>query len=794
MSGRARVAIYAGIATLAASSALSAVFQGFVWVWPIIGAVAMVVLVSELVRWSPIPSGLAPLLAAGMVTCYLVWIYAGDSAIGGIVPNGPAMRALGDTARSGFHDIRTLGTPVPGHRGLVLIATVGIAAVALVVDLLAVTMRRAALAGLPLLAVFALSTSVAKHGAGWVPFVIGTAGYLGLLLADSRERFSRWGRPLGFDRESRPRFTWSDQDVMPSPLSVMGRRIGLAAIGIGVVVPLLIPGLRGGVPHGSGNGLGLGGSGNRTAQTVNPIVTVGAELTSTASRNLLLVRTSDPSPGYLRLTALDRFDGTTFSPSTLQEPPQAEVSNGIQAPPTTGRQQTAQISVQDLATPWLPVPQQVEQVQVQGDWRYDPVSNTIFSARDNTQGKVYSVVSVTPQPTAAQLEQATTSAPGLSAFTALPGSISAGVRQLTARVTEKATTPFDKALAIQRFLTSSPFTYTLHPASGGPDPLGDFLLRTHAGFCQQYASAMAVMARLVGIPARVAVGFTRGDQQPDGTWLIKSGDAHAWPELYFSGYGWLPFEPTPRADGQAVQPSYTTQPVSQGKGKTSKPGSTSGAGGKSTPANPFAKNQHLDNSADANGGRTVPAAPAAAHHSHQTRATVGWVALGLALVALIAPSIARVVSRRRRWRQAQTPAERATAAWEELRASAIDTRAGWIDGLTPRATARVLRAEAPGLATAELRALDRVVDAVQRAWYSPNRAGLRADTLEDDVADIRAAMLAESSWRERFVLRTWPRSTLRTAAAGVGRLGELLDAVDLGAARLRARLRPRAAH
>src|SRR5439155_506436 len=79
-----------------------------------------------------------------------------------------------------------------------------------------------------------------------------------------------------------------------------------------------------------------------------------------------------------------------------------------------------------------------------------------------------------------------------------------------------------------------------------------------------FAAAMTVLARIERIPARVAVGFTRGDKQADGTWLVKSHDAHAWPELYFTGYGWLPFEPTPRGDGQAIAPTFTQAGSSTG--------------------------------------------------------------------------------------------------------------------------------------------------------------------------------------------------------------------------------------
>jgi hypothetical protein len=113
--------------------------------------------------------------------------------------------------------------------------------------------------------------------------------------------------------------------------------------------------------------------------------------------------------------------------------------------------------------------------------------------------------------------------------------------------------------------------------------------------------------------------------------------------------------------------------------------------------------------------------------------------------------------------------------------------------LTPRATARVLRAESAGLDAADVAALDRIVAAVQRAWYARDTSRVVADDLEEDVEALRHAMVAEVSPGERLMLRLWPRSVLQDARTAIGRLVSVLDAIDLAGARLRARLRPHAA-
>jgi len=614
---------------------------------------------------------------------------------------------------------------------------------------------------------------------------------LWLLLADSRDRLSRWGRPMGgVQGPSRLRFSWSDDDVMPAPLSVMSRRIGLSAIAIGVIVPLLIPGLHGGIPHG-GSGLGIG-NGSSTKFTVNPIVTIRGQLTSSITKTVMAVSTNDPDPGYLRMTSLDRFDGTSFSPSTLQEGVEAQVSRGINSPIVDGPVRSVQVAIGNLDVPWLPLPVQVKSVAVAGDWRYDPGSNTVFSARTNTDGLTYTAQFVHPNPTASQLNQAVAPDPAMRPYLDLP-KMPQSVIDLTNQITADARTPFARALAIQDFLNDpQKFHYDLTvPATGSTNALADFLLKTRRGFCQQFASAMAVMARIAGLPSRVAVGFTRGQPGPNHTYTITTRDAHAWPEIYFSGNGWLPFEPTPRADGQAVQPAYTQQSTAKG-GETgnNSGGNTKGNAKGNTPAGLAAKIAQIQKLLNGGVGGLGPA-PVQPKAPNHTRRNATLVVLAVLAVALIAPSLVRIGQRRRRWRRATTPVERAAAAWVELRASAIDAKAGWTDGLTPRATARVLRAEAAGFDAADAAALDRVVAAVQRAWYSRDANSARTDGLVEDVNDLRRSLLADVSPGERLVLRLWPRSVIADAQVAVSRLASVLDALDMAGAKLRARLRPR---
>jgi hypothetical protein len=110
----------------------------------------------------------------------------------------------------------------------------------------------------------------------------------------------------------------------------------------------------------------------------------------------------------------------------------------------------------------------------------------------------------------------------------------------------KAQNEYEAAIALEHYFRAHPFHYTLTPHLSGPAPaLAEFILKTHRGYCQMFSGAMALVLRMHGIPARVAVGFTSGRLQGSDTYIVNDHDAHAWVEVYFPGYGWLPFEPTP---------------------------------------------------------------------------------------------------------------------------------------------------------------------------------------------------------------------------------------------------------
>jgi hypothetical protein len=781
MSGQQRLSLTSAVATGATALSLHTVFAGGGWFFPIMGGIALVFATTSAARGARLPSVLQPVAAGIVVLLWITFLDARDVAVGGFIPGPGAFRELGKVTRTGLHDVHRLATPVPTHRGVVLLAVVGVAAVALVVDLLVVQFRRSALAGLPLLGLFTTCAGVGRHGAGIFSYVVSASAFLWLLFVDNREQVNRWGTSVS-NEPKRRRSVWSESTPDPaasSTATALGRRIGGAAIGLGVIVPLIIPGLHTGIGrHTIGTGTGPGGS---SVVTVNPIVSVASDLRASKVEPVLRYRTSTSAPGYLRLTSLDLFDGSTFSTSALAAKPNSRVDGtvpGSAVPqPTSGNPAiTTNITVSKLAVHWLPVDTQPSSVKVDGEWLYDAASGTIFSAKDSTAGKKYTMTSVPLDPSPAQLAAAGAPGQAQTADLTLPQNLSPAVKRLAQRITKKAATPYAEAVEIQAYLAdSNTYTYDTSISSDpGSNSLEDFLFTTKRGFCQQFSASMAVMARILGIPARVAVGFTAGTKQQDGSYLVTTRDAHAWPELWFQGIGWVPFEPTPRADGQAISPTYAIPT-----------GAILGKG----PADINARANQKPSGADINGANAGPGnerrvttaggvTGLAKTRSHHHGLTTSWVDLVLLLIALliVLPGSIRLAWRWGRRRRMRAPDRAAEAAWAELRSVALDLHVPWDDMNSPRraaaGVARVLPRDRP-----MGEALTRVALAEEQSRYARDPLPPRPE-LWSDVGLVAGALRSRLQPMQRARYRVFPRSVFITVRPLAARAADVLDGAD----------------
>ncbi len=162
-------------------------------------------------------------------------------------------------------------------------------------------------------------------------------------------------------------------------------------------------------------------------------------------------------------------------------------------------------------------------------------------------GEQYVVHASIYNPTILQLQQAGVIYPAWvrDHYLQLPENLSPRITQLAQNISSDADTPYDKAIAITKYLREA-ITYStrVDVPQDGTDPLVWFLFDARKGFCNYYATAEVILLRSVGIPARMVVGFAEGEYQPPDKYTILEKDAHAWPEVYFPGIGWVEFEPT----------------------------------------------------------------------------------------------------------------------------------------------------------------------------------------------------------------------------------------------------------
>ncbi|MWA04345.1 transglutaminase [Actinomadura sp. LD22] len=808
--------IVAAVATLACSVGLYPLFAGGRWFWTGTAAVLAAACGGLVSRRLRLPAVLDPLFGLAALLLYLTAAYAAGEAWLGFVPSPGSLSHLVDLAGDGWSAANRYAAPVPLVSGIGFLAAAGIGVVAVLVDLLAVRLRRAAPAGLPLLAMYSVPAAVRQDGVGWPAFAIGAVAFLALLMADAREQVGGWGRAVTVHRhgEELPLAGAeppSGQRVRADGgrRAASGRRIALGSVAIAVLLPLAVPIHPRGV---FGMGGGGRGRGDQTVTTPDPLVSLKRELTRLDDSVVLTYRTDDPDgPDYLRLYALDRFDGDRWTYSRLSSSA-ADRLSGRTLPPPPGlsiapvHEVTTRVKVsgevRDMT--FLPVPYAPTRVSIKGDWRVHRQSLMIYSLSDSAGGRSYTVTSLRADPTAADLSAAVGyPADVVSHYTAVPKNIPPQIRALAQNVTAGAATARAQAVKLQRWFTlTGGFTYDLStPAPQRGNDLVDFLLRSKRGYCEQFAASMALMARILGIPSRVAMGYTSGTQTQPGTWVVRSRDAHAWPELYFEGSGWVRFEPTPSGaagQGTAVTPAY------------SRPADGGGRQG----------DDALPTPAATSGPDRSSASPQAAPHRNDTGAQNGltpedsgdggwsaapWIAGGVLVLLLLAvPMVLRALTRRRRWAVLSTPPQgrggssppdvrggvpdgvpdgggAAHAAWREMRADALDHGLEWRPSDSPRAAARRL-GELLELDEVPAEALGRIARAEELARYARTRPADPPELLRADVRTVRAAFAASVGRRARWRARVFPPSAMaqaRSALRGTGlRAADLADRLN----------------
>ena len=713
-----RLFAVSALAVLVALGGLGRLLDGFGW-WLVSAGVVLAVLGATALVRSLSRRAAAPLAAGALVLLgVLTLVFAADTAILGVVPTTDTADRFDALLSAGAASIQEQGVPADPVPGILFILAAAAGLVALAVDAFVFVARTPALVGVPLLLVVAAPGFVRPEFTDPLAFVLVSAVWLLLVYATS---------------------------ARAQPAVAFG--FGAVAIVAALVVPLALPPVEAPRNSVSAEGYSTG---------LNPIIDLGNDLRRPDAVVALTYTTTSTDRQYLRMATLGDFTDAAWEPTVGSGDRSFEPE---QIAPAPGRgddvvviESSTDIAMGNVRGRWLPVPYAPTSVTgLVGTWLWDPETLNLRSERSSVRAQEYVVTTQAADPTSDQLRAADPVVPeGLREYLELPDTLPPVVAETAAAVTAGAATNYDRALALQSYFRGGDFVYSEDaPVENdydgtGPQVIGEFL-DAKAGYCVHFSSAMAAMARTLGIPARVAVGFTTGTESQDATtgdqeFTVTTDELHAWPELYFAGVGWTRFEPTV---GRTNVPQYEAAAVDD-------------------PATP-----DIDESAATPAPTTAPdAAPdrgdTGAVPDSETQAAVNWnaVVLGLAALALLGvlaiPAVARVATRRRRVLALRLGST--LGAWDEVRDTALDL--GWqlTDAETPREFADRLTIDpsarefgesgpiggAPIGDAAAVSALERLRSAVESESFARSGGGasVRADAAAATAADLHTVLLA----------------------------------------------------
>lgn len=731
----------AGLAALAGGAvALHQLLYGWHWFALVLATGALVLGAGVLGRAVRLPAGAVVVGQVVLVALLVTAGFASGAAVAGLLPGPAAVSSLAGTIRTGTDAVNHYAAPAPALAGIELLLVLGTGAAAVVIDLL-VTRGLPALTGLVVLALQAVTACCLPAGTDTWSFLLGGAGWLALLLVCGRSGPRRAGalrdrsqphqphqsqphppRPQPHQSQPYPLLPGQRPElprdhrpagIVPVARGLVGRRTALTSLGLAALVPALLPGLRSGrltrLFSGDGNGTG-GGGGGQLLTVRDPLVELRRNLVQPANVEVLVYGTADTTGQYLRLATLDQFDGERWT--ARPHLPRLRIDDGI----TAAEGLTATVPrvadtiaftvASGLSSIYLPVPYPATRVLAEGGWWFSPAGLDVVSYGWRASGGFryrVSSLELSFDPKALRRAGAPPAAV-LGRDLALPP-LPPVVESTMRRVVAGATTDFDRAVALQEWFRSS-FTYDTSIVDASSTDAVVRFLTSRRGYCEQFAATMALMARQLGIPARVVVGFLPGTQAAE-TWVVTAHEAHAWPELYFAGAGWVRFEPTP-ATQSGAEPDWTV-----GGSAAALNNLQVGGGSDAEP-----RIVHRTTPQSTGAAATDPGATPAPGRSHLAGVLAGVAAAAVVVVG--APAVVAGASRERRWRRARhsvsdrptdpptsgSPAAASVAAavQSDLVEMAWEYVGGWSPVSTPRQVGerlqRALRSEPAAAAAA----------------------------------------------------------------------------------------------
>lgn len=478
--------------------------------------------------------GIAALLALPGLVLLSTALFFSGTAIAGVVPTGATLDAAQSAFSQSWSTFQNVVAPAPVETGFLLASVAAIFFAVFLADWAAFRLWSPLEAVVPASTLFVFCSLLGSE----VHRLTAAGLYLAALLAFLLlHRGARQEHATG----------WLAADAERGSRAIVRSGAGLAAVALlaGLVVGPRLPGADSPAII-SWRGPETG-SGSRV--TISPLVDIQDRLVDQADVEVFTVDADQRA--YWRLTALDTFEGDIWRSGGKYAAVDGDLDANVPAGVTEAdAEQTFRIEA--LAALWLPAAFQPRAIDSpDADVRYQPESSTLIvdTTRRDSDNITYTVRSSLPRFTVDQLRGASTDVPAdmRTRYLQLPADFSTLAADTAREVTTGAATPYDRARALQDYFQGPDFTYDLEVPKGHGENAIDQFLRDKRGYCEQFAGTFAAMARSVGLPARVAVGFTPGDSDPTepNRFRVRGEHAHAWPEVWLGQYGWVPFEPTP---------------------------------------------------------------------------------------------------------------------------------------------------------------------------------------------------------------------------------------------------------
>jgi len=658
------------------------------------------------------PSALLTVVAWAVVVSATLFHEVSDG-----LPGGPALGAAWSALLDAPYALLSTILPAPGEPELLVLPHAVVWTAAAVSAELALRTRAPLLPALPAVLAFGFPLVLGADGPGSSYPAAGALAGATALLVLVRSR-------------------------TPLPLRALALRLPAVAA-LALVAALLGPRLPGlGAPHDLREAV--------TPPTVRPQSTSPldevAAWTRDGDEKVFTVRTSGATPGTFRLAVLDRYDGTTWTSGAGLTRTGGRVPAEKGAEPGRTRTLEQRFTVQSLTGIWLPAADRPTSVSTpEGtSLSVDPASGVLSTGAAVPPGFTYTATSRMPLYDAESLRSATVAAD--PARVRLPGVDAAGqpipsvrsFRKIAERVTEGSTRPYQQAVRLADWLRT---TYRLDP--GAPPghtyrSLEFFLTEGGRGTSEQFAASFAVLARTLGLPTRVAVGFRPGTRTGSGAWQVRGRDVLAWPEVRFAGVGWVPFRPTP---GEAV------------------PGDASAVAAKEP------EERRKEETAESARPSTPPRAPGAAAPAAGGASGSGppaWIAVPLALALLATAYVLYALwlpyRRRGRRRGDPDPRRRVLGAWRQIVEGLTEIGLPPTGAHTAQEVAAFGAEHVGGAVGGRLPDLATLVNEVEYAGRRPDPAAADAAWADCDAV--------ERTVRHRVPRRTRLLRLLRSAAPG----------------------------